>query len=466
MTRIIVLDIETTVEFLEDIDEETGKIKKSVDNSPFNPKNKIVTVHWRTITTDDKEFILDNTYTIGDAKHSVFHHNDCTNTDSRQELDKDLADADIFVAHNAKYDIMYLLESGFIIPPEVYCTMIGEYIQARGKEVALSLEAIAIRRNVEQKKLDTTKKYFDAGVGYEAMPLPIVLEYGDADVLSTCYIYLQQMEEWSLPKNKTLVNIVSLMNEMLLFLVEIERNGIMIDLPRLEQLKIDYTNEREKLIADLMGIAQSVMGDYPINLGSGVDLSKIVYSREVAFKERHNDIFNIGVDPRTGKKKYPPYMTDSAFRQAVRTTTRVIKKKTAEHCELCHGNKTIRKHKKNGDPFKKPTKCPRCGGMGYTLTDADGIAGLRLVPERASDASAHGFSVSKDQFDRLIAQAEQKGNLTAIEFLKKKKRLNAVNTYLNSFVEGILRWTRGDNRLHAWFNQCIAKTGRLSSSHP
>lgn len=45
-------------------------------------------------------------------------------------------------------------------------------------------------------------------------------------------------------------------------------------------------------------------------------------------------------------------------------------------------------------------------------------------------------------------------------------RLNAVNTYLNSFVHGIKTWVREDGLLHANFNQTVARTGRLSSSGP
>lgn len=40
MSVIIILDLETTVQFGED---------KSKDNSPYNPKNKIVSSHWRML---------------------------------------------------------------------------------------------------------------------------------------------------------------------------------------------------------------------------------------------------------------------------------------------------------------------------------------------------------------------------------------------------------------------------------
>lgn len=452
----IVLDLETTVEFVEDIDEETGKIKKVIDNSPFNPNNKIVTAHWL--------FIDDGI--ISKPNHSVFYHNDYPVPDSREALEAALAEADCIVGQNIKYDIMYLLEAGFSVPTLVRDIMLGEYILDRGVgQVSFSLEATAERRNVPNKKLDITKEYFKNGIGYEAIPLPIVLEYGDGDVLATADIYLQQVDDFKKPENITLNNIVILMNEMLNFVVEIERNGIKIDVAELARIKQDYLEEREQLEKDLIAIARNVMGDEPFNLSSGPDISKIVYSREVIDKHKHKEIFNLGTDAN-GKKLYPPYMTDNAFKVAVRTTTKIAKQKYAQHCTVCHGTGMIRKTKKNGSFYKNENKCNVCDGAGYTLHDGDKIAGLRLIPERPADASVHGFSVSKTEIGRLIAQAQQSGKLTAVEFLQKKQRLNAVNTYINSFVIGIERWTRADNILHAGFNQAITATGRLSSSRP
>lgn len=471
--KVLVLDLETTVQFIDDINEETDKLTKVIDNSPFNPKNKIVSAHWRKLETVE----YGPPY-LHPADHSIYYHNDVENSitsdvisdnkftyDTRDSFQASLDWAEVLVAHNAKYDVMYLLEADFKLPDTVYCTMIGEYILARGVEMSFSLENIAERRNTAQKKLDTTKAYFKAGIGFEAMPLPIVIEYADADVLSTAMILIQQWTEYAEEHNETLNNIVVLMNEMLWFLVEIERNGIQIDLAKLAEIEQDYITERAQLEKDLNVIAKSVMGDEPFKLTSGPDLSKIVYSREVTDRARHKDIFNLGTD-YMGKKKYPPYMTVGQFNSAVRLTTKVYHKKEAKHCTLCHGRGFIRKTKKDGSPFKNDTTCSRCAGRGYTLTDTPTIGGLRLLPERPSDASVHGFAVSKTEMSRLIAQAQQAGKLDAVDFLQKKRRLNAVNTYLNSFVEGIKRWTRSDGLLHAWFNQTVAKTGRLSSSHP
>jgi DNA polymerase III epsilon subunit-like protein len=76
----------------------------------------------------------------------VFHHNDKSNPDSPAPLREALKQADVIVAHNAKFDVMWLMEMGFEIPAECYCTMIGEYVLAKGQRQQLSLKATAERR--------------------------------------------------------------------------------------------------------------------------------------------------------------------------------------------------------------------------------------------------------------------------------------------------------------------------------
>jgi DNA polymerase I-like protein with 3'-5' exonuclease and polymerase domains len=449
--RAIILDTETKVTRLED----------RIDGSPFNPNNRLVTAHWKIIDTD--------TWIDIPVEHCVFYHNDVPKKDwaDSHQLQEALDSCDLIVAHNAKYDIEYLLESGFRIPGQVWCTMIGEYVLARGKHEDLSLEDTAKRRyDVRHKKSDITHELFRQGIGYEAMPLDVVLEYGDGDV-DTCYdIFKQQWEEFQdETKTRKLKNIIILMNEMLMFLVEIERNGVCIDLENLEQVRIEFETEREDIHRRLNEIISDVMGDSPINLNSGFDMTKVIFSREVVDRKLHQRTFHIGLD-QYGKEQYPPRMTDDQFSVAVRTTTKKVYKTQAFNCPECHGNKFIRKIKKDGTPFKKDSTCKTCNGEGSVFVSTGKIAGFRLVPEGPRDASINGFKCGSDEIDRLIEQARSKDRLEAVEFLTKKKRLNAINTYLNSFVEGIKRWTRSDRLLHPSFNQCVARTGRLSSSDP
>lgn len=462
--NVLVLDLETTVQKI-------GPNKDDIDNSPYNPKNRIVSAHWRKV--DSKSG------TIGPPNRSIFHHNDLgkydhvmindvavpvsMTPDSPNELQESLDWADMVVAHNAKFDLMWLTEAGFRLPKQVYCTMIGEYVLARGVKLPLSLKLTAIRRKTSEKKADLTEGYWNDGVGFEAMPLAVVIEYADQDVLTCAEIYLQQREDFKV--NGGLVNIITLMNDMLWFLLEIEHNGIKVDLDKLSEVEKEFKAELTQIEIDLERIVATVMGDTPINLRSGDDMSKVIYSREVINKPLHKQLFKLGND-QFGRPQFAPYMTKAQFDKAVTTTTKRVYRTIARQCNECHGNGFIRKFKKDGEPYKNTNLCSSCGGKGMVYDRTDAIAGFRLTPDGPNDAAVGGFAVAKEQMARLIAQAEEKGNELAVEFLTKKRRLNALNTYLDSFVVGIQRWTRADGLLHAGFNQTVTSTGRLSSSNP
>lgn len=441
----LVVDLETTVQDLQG----------NKDNSPFNPKNKIVSIHWRLI----------DGCSIKEANNAVLFHKQIKERDPLEAFKADLAKADTLIAHNAKFDVLYLLEAGFDLPENIYCTMIGEYIFSRAQRVGLSLKDTAERRDVTRKKSDLVDELFKSGTGFEEMPLETVIEYAEADVLSCAEIYLAQQEELALEENEGLAPVFDLMNEMLEFLCEIERNGIQIDLDELINVERDFEEEKEQLQTDLNEIVQEVMGDTPINLNSGADMSKVVYSREVTDRDYHRNAFRIGVDHR-GKTLPPPRMTPNQFASTVKKTTKRVMRTVAYHCEQCNGKGKIQKFKKDGSAWKNLSKCPACGGKGATYMENGKVAGLKLVPTGPQHASINGFKTDKATIGLLISQAKKKDNQTAILFLTKLMRLNAVNTYLDSFVKGIQTYTRPGGLLHANFNQCTTRTGRLSSSNP
>lgn len=432
----LILDLETTIQRL------NGKI----DNSPFNPKNKCVSAHFCW---------------LGEPVQTlVFHHNEKETPDSPDTLRQALEEADILVAHNAKFDVQWLVEMGFTIPDTVSCTMIGEYILAKGQRQELSLKATAERRDVIRKKSDLVDDLFKSGTGFEMMPLDTVTEYAEADVKSCESIYLAQQEDFAKPENTSMAYVVTLMNEMLLFLVELEKNGIKVDLEKLEEIKQQFTQEHQEISKRLEEIVEQVMGDTPINLASGEDMNKVIYSRRVKDKNIHKTVFNIGPN------KFPPWMKKSEFTKAVRSTTEVVQKTDAKVCPDCKGSGRIRKFKVNGEPFKNTSPCKTCDSKGALYIPNGKVAGLKLVPQEPEDASVHGFKTDKTTIKRLIDQAASKGNDIAVEFLTKLSRMNALSTYLDSFIQGIETWTRPDGLLHTNFNQCITATGRLSSSNP
>lgn len=455
--KVLVLDLETTVQ----------KIEDKTDNSPFNPDNRCVSAHfgWLGVTT------------VNVVETLVFGHNEMIKPDSRETLEEALAEADVMVAHNAKFDINWLTEMGFTIPPVVRCTMIGEYILAKGQRQQLSLKATAERRDVTRKKSDLVDDLFKSGTGFEAMPLATVIEYAEADVIACGEIYLAQEVDFAQEHNQSLTTIVDLMNEMLMFLVEIECNGTYIDLDVLAVVEAEFVAEKAELETALREIIDDVMGDTPINLNSGADMTKVVYSRSVNNRHLHQQVWNIGLNA-DGRPLYPPRMSAAEFARAVRSTTTVMQRTMAVSCPDCEGQgstqkfksitrtKQGKKYKVVGDPYVKRSRCKVCAGVGALYQPTGVTAGLKLNPAGPSDASINGFKTDKVTLGKLMSQAKAKGNLQAQIFLTKSSRLNAVSTYLDSFVKGVQMWTRSDGLLHSNFNQCVTATGRLSSSNP
>lgn len=443
----LVLDLETTVQ----------KLDGKWDNSPKNPNNKMVSAHYALITEDG----------VGEVTNDFYYHDEKKRSDDPRKLMKALKKAKGCIAHNRKFDSFWLMETGFkeYMPENWYCTMQAEYLLAKGQRTELSLKAVAERRDVTRKKSDLVDEMFRSGTGFESMPIDVVREYAEADVVSCGEIFLEQQKDFEKPENVALLPVLQLTSEMTDFLLEIEGNGCQIDMDVLLDVENTYKTEQAELMSDLSRIIEQVMGDSPINLNSGMDMTKVIYSRQVLDREKHRSEFNIGVNA-VGKPLRPTPMNKSQFARAVRKTTQKVYRTVGMCCKNCEGSGTIQKYKKNGEPWKNRTKCPVCEGVGALYIPTSKVAGLKLVPTTSADASINGFKTDKLTIKKLIDQAYVKDNLTAVEFLTKITRLNAINTYLDSFVNGIKTWTRSTGLLHSSFNQTVTATGRLSSTNP
>ena len=141
-------------------------------------------------------------------------------------------------------------------------------------------------------------------------------------------------------------------------------------------------------------------------------------------------------------------------------------KTKASVCKTCNGEGKIRKIKKDGTPFAKPSRCVDCDTRGYKLTKLKEMAGLGFFPPSKSWVSANGFSTSKGNLEGLINIAKAKDLTYAESFLSDLKRQSAVSSYLSAFVEGITIHTKSDNRLHVKLLQHRTATGRFSGADP
>ena len=445
------------------------------DNMPWNPENKMVSWHYKYLSnlscedTTAREMAEKN-------KSLILYHNEYKGSDCVNKFKDLYKTADVCVAHNMKFDENWARSIGFGRPKNRWCTMVAEYLLARGNYIGKSLKETAERREVSAKKDDLTHEEFKSGKEYYEIDLDAVIEYGEADVQSCAEIFLEQLKEFKKPENKGLIPTVFMTNEFTDFLLELEQEGIKIDRLELEKVATEYEQEKDQLEKWLEEKTKLIMGDIPCNLQSGPDLSALVYSRDLVRKESWKTIMKIGTDHR-GKKFYPPRYKPSKFVSYVHSHFETRYKKKAVRCENCQGTGFYRKVKVDGSFYKNFNMCPVCKKLGATFEDVekgkkkDGstayeVAGLKMAPQNAADASAHGFKTDKQTLQRLIERAKNKKNDLAVEFLTKLIRLQAVNTYVDTFVKGINLFTRDDDIIHPNFNQTVTATGRLSSSNP
>ena len=130
------------------------------------------------------------------VKYAFVHHNEHEQDyDKIEEFKGDLSRADVVVGHNIKFDLNWIRECGFKYDGPVYDTMVAEYLLARARKWPLSLDALAKRYEVTEKKKDLTQDYLKSGKTFAEIPWEIVKEYGVADVQATWEVACKQVKE-------------------------------------------------------------------------------------------------------------------------------------------------------------------------------------------------------------------------------------------------------------------------------
>jgi DNA polymerase I-like protein with 3'-5' exonuclease and polymerase domains len=452
MVRLTV-DVENTVTVLEG---------DKLDLSPYRAENKLVCVGWAEIAED---------MSISEPDIAYFHHNDLTLSPvdlekNKYRLQKQLDRAKLVIGHNIKHDMQWLYECGFKYEGLLYDTMICEYVLARSLKLGFSLEDSCIRRNVAQKKGDLVREYLDAGKSFAEIPVHTVTEYNLGDIRSTAELFVAQRKVLSEPQNYGLIPTVQMMNEMCQALIEIERNGIKIDMDALDVIEDEYRLEKAQLEKDLRQIVYELMGDTPINLSSPEQVSMVVSGRKIRDKNTWGQIFNLGTDDR-GKKKRRPFFNRYEIDAIVQRHTERLRKTKARQCPICMGSGRIQKYNKDGSPRKgRLNLCHDCNTTGLVYDDLGEWAGLGIQPETVHDVSSLGLDTSKEKMAKYAENARIMGDERAYQFFTLISRLNAVDVYLGSFVGGIRRKVLPNHILHPNFNQCVTATARLSSSDP
>ena len=367
---------------------------------------------------------------------------------------QDLLDrATVLIGHNIAYDLMWLWECGYKYDGAVFDTMLAEYIIQRGIKQPLSLEACAERYQLETQKKDTLKHYFAQGVGVDAIPRDELKEYLLADLKATQQLSNALYKKLNTEEYASLLESVILTNRVCVTLARIYKNGFKVDKDVLKEVQVQFEQEKSDIEQRLSKQVRELMGDTPINLNSPEQMSWVIYSRKLKDKSMWGNNFT-------------PYMPNEEYKANIKKHSDVIYKTKAIKCTVCNGSGFIKKIKKNGSPYAKPSKCTNCNNLGYLFKPTNVVAGLKFNAPNAKWISANGFSVNKNNLSLLQNVAKKNDMIEASNFLSDLQRLSALDTYLSSFVHGISTHMKPDGMLHVRLLQHRTATGRFSGADP
>ena len=378
---------------------------------------------------------------------------DDSKVSAHEYLQKLLDKTTVLIGHNISHDLIWLWESGFKYDGAVWDTMVAEYIMLRGQKAPLSLEACANRHDLDTKKGDTLKNYLKQGWSVRDIPYDELTMYLEADLHATQQLMQVQRERLYTTDMSSLESTLVLSNEMTLALTKMYQRGFKVNLDALNSVREQFVTERSEIVDYLEYVVKDIMGDVPINLSSPEQLSSVIYSRKPKDKKQWADF---------GLTR----MSEKDFKSMVANHTVPVYKSYLRKCAICYGTGLIRKRKKNGEQYKRENKCNNCAGNGYIVVSGSDVAGLRINPPYSRFYASHGFTTNKNALEYLGRLAIQYDKDKASDFLSKVQRLSALDTYINSFVDGIKKHVKDDGFLHVRLNQHMTSTGRLSGKEP
>ena len=429
----LVLDVENSTT------ERNGK--KHMD--PFEISNHLVQVGMVNADNHDELHIV-----------NIDHDESKDVSGAGHKLVQDVLDlTTLLIMHNAQHDLMWLWESGFKYDGLIYDTMLAEYILDRGQRNTLNLGACAERRNLEVQKDDTLKRYFKEGYNTNEIPLDELSFYLRCDLLSTSWLFHSIEADYAKPESKGLKGIRDTTFTTCKTLTRMYMSGIRVDRSALDEVRLQFEQEKAEIEGRLQKKVRQLMGDTPINLSSPEQMSQVVFSLRMVNKKEWADLFEFT-------------STVDEYKDAVKANSKRVYRTEAFTCPTCEGQGKTYKVKKDGTKYARPNKCKDCDTRGFQLKETKQVAGLKFTAPNKKWISANGFSTSKDNLQILAATARNNNMAEAESFLNDLKRLSAISSYLSSFVEGISNYTKHDGFLHVSLTQHITATGRFSGRNP
>ena len=324
-----------------------------------------------------------------------------------QQLRESMATAKLIIGFNLKFDLHWA--SRYKVKPNerarIWDCQIAEFLIAGQKNSYPSLDEACAKHGLG-KKDDKIKEYWEAGIDTEFVPREELELYNNLDVELTYALYLSQQKVMT-DKQKKLCLIMGL---DLLCLQEMEENGVKFD----TALCLDKAKTTKEQLEEVTEKLLKYSPSRDINLDSGQQLSCLLY----------------------GGKFEVDYVTEveAVYKSGPKKGTSFIKN---VHNEVVYD-------------------CPR---LFTPLPKSE-----TKLPKKLNGEEITIYVTNEDTLKQLKAKSPLQKEIIKM-LLIRAELAKLVDTYYGKLPELLEKMEWGEY-LHGQYNQCVAATGRLSSSAP
>lgn len=203
----------------------------------------------------------------------------------------------LHIYFNAKFDMHWSRKCGVEYPDHIWCCQLAEFYLGGQRFPYPSLDNTAYKYGLG-RKLDVVKtEYWDKGIDTDAIPWPVLSDYGNQDAELTYQVYLKQLALFQ--ANPKLYALYKIACEDLKILAEMEWNGLKYD----EELCNERALSTEKQLNEIDDKLKRIYPDLTLNFGSGDQLSAFLYGGSI-FRESKEAVGVFKTGPRAGQIKY------------------------------------------------------------------------------------------------------------------------------------------------------------------
>ena len=367
--RSLILDVETTI---------------SNKGNPFDESNKLCYVG--LLNADG--------YKCYDIEYS-----DQPYRNKLDDIQKEIDAAEILVGFNIKFDLHWLRKYGInFVGKRVWDCQLVHFILSGQQHPYPSLNGVSAYYDLGSKLDVVATEYWNNKIDTPSIPKDILKEYLIGDLQLTQKVYNKQMEKF-VSCAKPMQRLISLHNQDLIVLQEMEYNGILFDEEDCNKLGKEMEEQVSKLDESFFGYHNLP----EFNPSSTEHVSSLLYGGTITVRRKQVvGLYKTGL--RKGQAKEQWFEHKIAFERLI-----------------------------------TPLKGSELEKEGYFSTDEATLKSLR------------GTKKAKEIVELILTRATLEKRLT---------------TYYRGLVDLRTNMNWPVNKLHGQLNQCVARTGRLSSSKP